>query len=128
MPAPISALAHALRLLKVELAQGRKEAPASQAGLEAGAASSAAQTQGVPGAVRRLPARLKALRAQGGLSRSKALRLFIEAVLLDELGGRLQLDPAFSDLVERTSAAIERDPENAKLLDDALRDLDALAE
>ncbi|PTT87307.1 hypothetical protein DBR42_11915 [Pelomonas sp. HMWF004] len=66
--------------------------------------------------------------ADGKLPPGKALRLFVQAALVDELGTELQLDPAMSDLVERTCQAIEQDSGSAALLADALRELEALAD
>lgn len=79
-------------------------------------------------ALGRLPGQLRALRAsQGPVPRAKALRLFIHAALVDELGDHLLLDPAFADLVERTCAALEADAGNAALLDEAVEELTALS-
>jgi hypothetical protein len=131
MSSPISPLAHALRLLKVELAQARDKRVESKVATEARnpVASPAANQPSQATALRRLPTKLKAIREQGGgLARGKALRLFIEAVLVDELGSELQLDAAFGDLVERTCRAIEQDAGNASLLTDALKELEALAD
>jgi len=131
MPTPVSPLAHALRLLKVELAQTRPDRAGSKATTEA--QKRVAQPEAVQAhkatALRRLPAKLKAVREQkGDLHHGKALRLFIEAVLVDELGGELQLDAAFGDLVERTCRAIEQDGNSASLLKDALKELEDLAD
>ena len=131
MSASISPLAQALRILKNELRQttitqsrqGQSAKPRS-----AGASTSAGATA-VTTALQGLPAKLKAARAKGGaLPPAKALRLFIEAVLLDEMGLELQLDPAFGDLVERTCQAIEQDPDNGRLIADALSELEGSAE
>lgn len=131
MMTSISPLTHALRLLKVELAQAGE----SRSGIKAGAAK---QSQPLPPgpnppaattALQGLRTKLRAARAQNGsVPPAKALRLFVEAALLDELGGELQLDPALSDLVERTCQAIERDAGSAALLADAVQDLQALAD
>ncbi|MDR7268204.1 hypothetical protein J2X20_000833 [Pelomonas saccharophila] len=131
MTAPISPLIHALRLLKAELAQARPSPAQGQAaggassGLAHGTAPLAAAT-----ALQGLSAKLKAARAQSGgaLPRSKALRLFVEAALLDELGGDLQLDPALEGLVERTCRAIEQDAASETLLSEALQELQSLAD
>lgn len=130
MPAPVSPLANALRLLKVELIQARNAGAEPKAA--SGAHSRAAPINpgaAAPSALQALPAKLRALRAQkgGDLPRSKTLRLFVEAALLEELGSELQLDPAFGDLVERTCGAIEQDAGSASLLTDALTELQALA-
>jgi hypothetical protein len=126
MPASISPLAQALRMLKVELNQARGVVANRQ---------TAPTNQTAPGAVAQQVTALQALRTQvraargadGKLPPGKALRLFVQAALLDELGAELQLDPAMSDLVERTCRAIEQDPSSAPLLADALQELEALA-
>ncbi|KQV92104.1 hypothetical protein [Pelomonas sp. Root1237] len=130
MTAPISPLIHALRLLKAELAQARHSPSQRQAtaGASAGLVNRAAPPAAVT-ALQGLTAKLKAARAQGGaIPRAKALRLFVEAALLDELGGELQLDPALEGLVERTCRAIEQDAGSAALLDEALQELQALVD
>lgn len=133
----IPSLAQALQLLRATpspapMPTAPTTSPPGGAQLAAGAAPAAsratASTRTAGAALRRLPARLKTLRAgDGTLPRSQALRLFIEATLLDELGPQLQLDPAFADLVERTSQALEADDGAASMLDDALQELAALA-
>jgi hypothetical protein len=130
MTAPISTLIHALRLLKTELTQARQSRPQGQA--PAGNSARLGEEAAPPAAASALQAlttKFKAARLQGGVvSRSKALRLFVEAALLDELGGDLQLDPALEGLVERTCRAIEQDAGSAALLDEALQELQALVE
>lgn len=129
MTAPISSLARALHLLRVELAQTRPGV--GQAKPARAQVSAQAQRESAPNAATAIGAlrgKLRAARSQpGGLTRGKALRLFVEAALLDELGGALQLDPAFADLVERTCQAIEQDAGNAALLSSAMQELEALA-
>lgn len=128
MSSSISPLAHALRLLKVELAEARGKQPENRTAAEPRAAGAPAAAN-QPTALRRLPAALKSIRSRDGrLQPSKALRLFIEAVLVDELGSEMQLDAAFGDLVERTCRALEQDAGNASLLTDALTELEALAD
>lgn len=125
MTAPVSSLARALHLLRVELTQ----TPQGRVGAaQARRARTATEVQAMPAtAVGALRAKLRAARAQpGGLTRGKALRLFIEAALLDELGSELQLDPAFADLVERTCQAIEQDEGSASLLAAAMDDMATL--
>jgi len=126
MPASISPLAQALRMLKVELNQAR--------GAVANRPTSATNPN-TAGAAAKQASALQALRTQvraargadGKLPPGKALRLFVQAALLDELGTELQLDPAMSDLVERTCQAIEQDPGSAPLLAEAMQELEALA-
>lgn len=76
-----------------------------------------------------LRTQLRALRdAQGRLPGSKALRLFVQAALVDELGLSLQLDPALGEWVERTCQTIEQDPGSAALLGEALQELASWAD
>lgn len=130
MTAPISPLIHALRLLKTELAQSRQSPSQGQAAAgAAGAVTGRTQAAPAAAALQGLHAKLKAARVQGGgaLPRSKALRLFVEAALLDELGSELQLDPALESLVERTCRTLEQDADSAALLEEALQELEALS-
>ncbi len=124
MTSSISPLAQALRALQVQLTQERKAAPG-------GAASAAQQASTRPPAatvpaLQALRTQLRAAReADGRLSSAKALRLFVQAALVDELGASLQLDPALGDLVERTCQALEQDAASATLLTEALVELQA---
>ncbi len=56
-----------------------------------------------------LASRLIVLRRDDPQRTRKALRLFIEAVLLDELGGEFILSAEFERLVDRSLSAIEKD-------------------
>lgn len=70
------------------------------------------QHEGVQAAqshVSTLASRLAVLRKDDPQRTRKGLRLFIEAVLLDELGGELILSAEFERLVDRSIAAIEKD-------------------
>lgn len=121
----IASLTQALQWLRMARAQPR--ADAAQPPTAAGTPAATLSVQRP--ALSRLPGQLKALRASAGsLPRGKALRLFIQAALVDEFGDALLLDPAFADLVERTSAALEADGDNAALLDEALQELSELAD
>lgn len=132
MTSSISPLAQALRLLKVELGQARnathaRHAVARQPALAPNAGLNAGQQLAPSNALQALRVQVRAARgADGKLPPGKALRLFVQAALLDEFGAELQLDPAMGDLVERTCQAIEHDSASAALLADALRELDAL--
>lgn len=131
MSTSIPPLTHALRLLKIELAHARdaKSGPKQSSVAKPASIQSAPNQSVATTALRRLPAKLKAIRAQNGsLNGGKALRVFIEAVLLDELGSGLQLDPEFGDLVERTCQTLEQDTGTAVLLTEALKELEALVE
>lgn len=126
MVTSVSPLSQALKLLRVELQDARatRPGPAGAAQLAESPAASA-QTLAALGS---LPSKLRLVRArEGRLAPAKALRLFVEAALLDELGATLQLDPSFGAWVERTCLAIEQDPASAALVSEAMRDLDDLA-
>lgn len=56
-----------------------------------------------------LASRLAVLRRDDPQRTRKALRLFIEAVLLDEFGDELILSAEFERLVDRSLSAIEKD-------------------
>lgn len=123
MVSSVSPLSQALKLLRVELQDARAAGPGTRSGVplaEHPAGSSSAAT-----ALRSLPAKLRAVRARDGrLAPAKALRLFVEAAMLDELGATLQLDPSFGAWVERTCLAIEQDTESATLVSEAIQELD----
>lgn len=127
MPSPVSPLSQALRLLQVQLTQARGTAQGKAAGVARAGQPTELAPQAAPAALQALRAQLRAARGgDGKLPAHKALRLFVQAALVDELGAELQLDPALSDLVERTCQALEQDPASATLLADALQELDAL--
>lgn len=127
MTSSISPLAQALRALQAQLTQERKASATGRApSVELAAAPPPAAT--LP-ALQALRTQLRAAReADGRLSSAKALRLFVQAALLDELGASLQLDPALGDLVERTCQALEQDAASATLLAEALQELQAWVE
>lgn len=127
MTSSISPLAQALRALQVQLTQERKASATGRApSVELAAAPQPAAA--LP-ALQALRTQLRAAReADGRLSSAKALRLFVQAALLDELGASLQLDPALGDLVERTCQALEQDAASATLLAEALQELQAWVE
>jgi hypothetical protein len=50
----------------------------------------------------------------------KAFRVFLESVLLQELGGQLNADPQFHQLVDDVQRAMERDARCAPLVQDAI--------
>jgi hypothetical protein len=70
-----------------------------------------------------LHSRLAALRMDDPLRARKSLRLFIEAVFLDQFGGDLILAPDFQDLVDRSLSAMEANTELRELLDRAISEL-----
>lgn len=129
MPGPVSPLSQALRLLKVQLTQARGAAQGRTAGAARTEQAELAPQAAPAAALQALRTQLRAARGgDGKLPAHKALRLFVQAALVDELGAELQLDPSLSDLVERTCQTLERDPASATLLAEALQELDALAD
>lgn len=127
MSSPISPFNQALRALQVQLAQARTVAANPAPDRAAGrvpASGATVQAPALSSAMQGLRTQLRAAcDAQGRLPSGKALRLFVQAALLDELGASFQLDPALGDWVERTCQAIEQDPGNATLLGEALQEL-----
>ncbi len=132
MPSPTSSLARTLHLMRLEQTHARQQPGSVRGGVggHAGAAAEATSSGAASLAAQRVAAlrgRLKAARAMpGGLTRARALRLFVEAALLDEWGGSLQLDAGFHDLVERTCQTLEADSTQADLLAAAMEELDGL--
>lgn len=53
----------------------------------------------------------------------KAFRVFLESVLLQELGGHLNLDPGFHQMVDDVQRVLEQDPRCAPLVRDAISHL-----
>jgi hypothetical protein len=70
-----------------------------------------------------LASRLSALRPDDPQRTRKALRLFIEAVLLDEFGGALILDADFQHLVDNALSALEADESLGPMLSQAAKEL-----
>jgi hypothetical protein len=66
-----------------------------------------------------LAPQVAALRADEPMRKRKALRLFIEAVLLEELGQELALDGNFQRIVDRSLEAIEADESMKLMVDEA---------
>ena len=93
------------------------------------AAVNAARTQRprAPGAVKShvatLASRLAVLRPDDPLRPRKALRLFIEAVLLDEFGATLILDADFQRLADNALSALEGDESLGPTLSQAAKEL-----
>jgi hypothetical protein len=80
-------------------------------------------TQAAQSQITMLASRLGALRHDDPMRARKALRLFIEAVLLDEFGSDLILSAEFEHLVDRSLLAIESDESLRETLLEATREL-----
>jgi hypothetical protein len=68
----------------------------------------------------RLQLRLRALQDWDA---SRAREMFVEDVLLSELGGELVRDPKFAEIVKRVSDHLGNEPAVSARLNDVLRDL-----
>jgi hypothetical protein len=88
----------------------------NNAGQQAQAIAASAQVSA------RLQSRLATLREWNS---ARARELFVEHVLLMELGSDLNRDPAFTDLVRRVSAQLDTEPALGARLDQLLQDLAA---
>lgn len=89
-----------------------KAAPRDHAGGEQDAPR-AASADDLPALVIR---RVAAIDPQDPQRRRKAFRIFLETVLLAELGGDLINDPAFYDLVAKVQAQMEAHPQLAEAI------------
>lgn len=127
MPAPVPPLSSVLQLLsKASVSPGVRRTAKGNEG--AGPVQQARRAGEGKSPAERLHARLRVARLQPGWSASKALRLLVEAALLQEFGDALQLDPSFGELVERTCGAIEQDEGCAALLQEAFEQMSLLGE
>jgi hypothetical protein len=61
--------------------------------------------------------RVHALDRDDPRRQSKAVRIFLESVLLYELGGQLVADPSFADMVDAVQAQMQGDPQLAAAVD-----------
>ena len=111
MPGSISPLVQALRPFKIELSQARGAVVNRQAVTAGPTVPDAVALQVTSNALQALRTQVRAARgAEGKLPPGKALRVFVQAALVDELDTELQVDPALSDLVERTCQARSERP------------------
>ena len=61
--------------------------------------------------------RVQALDADDPRRKQKAARIFLESVLLYELGAQLVQDPSFADMVDAVQGQMQGDPQLATALD-----------
>jgi len=116
---PLGPLTHAIATLRSSLA---KPGTAAKRSVGEGSALQR-QGQAAPSHVATLASRLAALREDDPQRARKALRLFIEAVLLDEFGSELVLTTEFERLVDRSLSAIESDESLRETLLQATQEL-----
>ncbi|MFZ6756284.1 hypothetical protein ACO0K9_03625 [Undibacterium sp. Ji50W] len=67
--------------------------------------------------------RIKSINPDDPKKGKKVFRIFLESVLLSELGEDLINDPIFYQMVNDIQAAMEEDPQIASLIDKAVADL-----
>ncbi len=117
---PYSQLLAAIRAQR----QGASSSAASASRMRR-AGESRALVGGEPaqGAIAALSSRVMALRGDDPLRRHKALRMFVEASLLDGFGAAHVSAPDFQELVDRTTLTLEAEPELQPLLKEALQEL-----
>lgn len=119
----LPALTRAIATLRNSLNTPAAAKPSAAAQINGGRT----QGQGTPRAARShvatLASRLAALRPDDPQRTRKALRLFIEAVLLDEFGAALILDADFQRLVDNALSALEADESLGQTLSQAATEL-----
>lgn len=76
---------------------------------------------GTPDLASLVAQRIRSIAADDPAREKKAFRIFLETVLLSELGQELLGDPAFSIMVDHVQAQMESDPDLAKASADAAR-------
>jgi hypothetical protein len=121
----VSALKHTLSVLRSRLATG--------AGLtRAGAGRGKGATTKPPAGggqndshVATLAGRLAGITVNEPQRSKAALRLFVEAVLLDDFGGQYVLAADFQLMVEKVASAIEQDPGLQSCLKESIAELSA---
>lgn len=106
-------------LIRAQLSRSRKSG--AQVGNKG--ASAANRTSATPELARTIAQRIQAIPADDPQREQKALRMYLESVLLTELGPALVNDPAFHLMVDQVQARIENDPEIARTAAQAARAL-----
>lgn len=106
-------------LIRVQVASLRRRNEVSTpGGKPKPATASASDTQDLAALVAQ---RVRTIEADDPLREKKAFRVFLETVLLSELGQHLLGDPGFSTMVDHVQSQMEADPELAKASDEAAR-------
>jgi hypothetical protein len=113
---PTSQLASLIRVQVASLR--RRHEVKSPAGKRKPVVSAAA---GSPDLASLVAQRIRAIASDDPTREKKAFRVFLETVLLSELGQELLGDPAFSTMVDHVQTQMESDPELAKASIDAAR-------
>jgi hypothetical protein len=85
------------------------------------AAKSAGGQSATPDLAAIVAQRIRSITPDDPQRERKAFRLFLETVLLSELGENLVSDPAFAVMVDHVQAQMEGDPELAQAASDAAK-------
>ena len=96
---------------------GELHAFQARRGQAAAAAAPAARSSAHSGVRALVAQRVRALDADDPRRRHKAVRIFLESVLLYELGVQLVQDPVFADMVDAVQSQMQGDPQLATALD-----------
>jgi len=113
---PASQLAALIRVQVASLR--RRHAVKAPAGQQQPVVSGVA---GTPDLASLVAQRIRSIATDDPTREKKAARVFLETVLLSELGPELLSDPAFSTMVDHVQAQMESDPDLAKASIDAAR-------
>lgn len=107
-------------LIRVQVASlRRRQDPKTAAGRRQPSAADSAQPQ--PDLAALVAQRVRSISADDPQRERKAFRIFLETVLLSELGQQLVGDPAFALMVDHVQEQMESDPELAQASLDAAR-------
>jgi hypothetical protein len=117
MVTSVSGVTALVRMIRSQLAPHSAAAATRRSG---GARAPAAQGEGL---ARLVEARVRAIGRDDPQRGRKAFRVFLEAVLVDELGEQLLADPRFFQLVDEVQGALEQDAACAPLLAQAVAQL-----
>ena len=107
---PVDNVAHAMRLLRKQMAENLARLPGSKSGSKPGATAAKPATT-LPDDVAR---RIKALDANDERYSDNVASVFVESVLAAEFGEALINDPQFRDLTQQVRSAMQA---NGELID-----------
>lgn len=107
-------------LIRGQLAPRTQKAAQAPARARAAQARARAQDDALAGLVE---TRVRAIRRDDPQRGRKAFRVFLEVVLLSELGEGLLADPRFFQLLDDVQAALENDEASSKLVEQAIGQL-----
>jgi hypothetical protein len=106
--------------MRVQIASLRQNAgPPKSVQRQAAAGAASAQQNNAADLAAVTAERIKAIRADDPEKNRKALRIFLESVLLGEFGMDLIEDPEFARMVDHVQHQLESEPELARSADQA---------